>query len=167
MARRLAAAVAAGFLIAVTPASATTGTYTCAQLQAALNPATIHTGDVITLTEMCHGQSFTLPNFDTPDSDPTAPDPDSYIRWTLNGMAGAGFDGDGTVRPLVGTDVHNLEIDDLTFTDGKAPGSGNGGAISIDGESGVIIRRSTFLRNRATTGRGGAVYLAPGQELAG
>jgi hypothetical protein len=160
MARRLAAAVAAAFLIAVAPASATTGTYTCAQLQGALDPATIHTGDVITLTEMCHGQSFTLPNFDTPGLGET------YVSWTLNGTPGAGFDGDGTVRPLVGTDVHSLEIDDLTFTDGKAPGSGNGGAISIDGESAVIIRRSTFLRNQATTGRGGAVYLAPGQELA-
>jgi hypothetical protein len=159
MLRGLAVAVAM-LLMAAVPAQA--ANVDCDGLQAALD--SVGDGTVITLTEMCHGQSFQLPNFDTPDSDPGQPAPDTYISWTLNGTAGAGFDGTGAPgRVLTGTDVHDLEIDDLTFVNSDA--TGNGGAISIDGESGVIIRRSSFFGNTAT-GKGGAVYLGPITRLA-
>ena len=70
-----------------------------------------------------------------------------------------GFDGSGLPgRVLTGDDVHRLLIQDLTFRDSSAP-AGNGGAISITGESSVQIFTSEFYANTAD-GQGGAVSVA-------
>jgi predicted outer membrane repeat protein len=61
-------------------------------------------------------------------------------------------------RALTGTDVHRLEIQNLTFRDGRQA-SGNGGAISITGASSLGLRNSSFFNNHAG-GKGGAVFFS-------
>ena len=87
MVRRLAVAVAVS-LIATAPAGAATGTFTCVELQNALNNA--GNGDVITLSDdhLCN-QSYTLPSFSVPAG------AENYKQWTLAGTNGSGFDGTG------------------------------------------------------------------------
>src|SRR5215210_1235697 len=155
MARGLALAVVL-LLVLAGPAAAASGTYTCATLPDGF--AQVADGDVITLDGMCN-QAYTLPDFGTPPGPP-------YKTWTLRGLDGNdGFDGsDLAGRVLTGNDVDNLTIDNLTFRDSDV--TGNGGAIEITGESGFIIRRSTFLNNSATL-KGGAVYVAPDAEQGG
>ena len=155
MARGLAVAVVA-LLVAAAPAQAASGTFTCAQLPGALAAAV--TGDVITLNSsaspggLCD-QQFTLRDFGAVTGTPAI--------WTLKGRDGMNDGFDGSTLPgrvLTGDDVHRLLIQDLTFRDSSAP-AGNGGAISITGESSVQIFTSEFYANNAG-GQGGAVSVA-------
>jgi len=154
MVRRLAVAVAVS-LIATAPAGAATGTFTCVELQNALNNA--GNGDVITLSDdhLCN-QSYTLPSFPVPAG------AENYKQWTLAGTNGSGFDGTGLAqRVLTGDDVHRLLIQNLTFVDSTATGAGaDGGAISITGDSALQVFSSSFFRNSAPD-RGGAISFVP------
>jgi hypothetical protein len=143
---------AVAVLVAATPTgaqAADTLNATCANLQTQLN-AVNETDDVVVLSGVCTSQ-FTLPDLGTA--------PANYIRWTLRGDPSNGEDGfDGSTLPgrmLTGNNVHFVEIRDLLFRDGTQ--TGNGGALSVAGESGVGLRGSRFFNNHAT-GRGGAVY---------
>jgi hypothetical protein len=104
------------------------------------------TGDVITLTTMCTGKSYTLPS----------------RRITLRGAPGAGFDGTGAPSNLLkGTDVSTTVIKDLIFRDAAGPWDGN--AIIIDGDaSAPRILNSTFRNNGVTNGAGGAITVHAG-----
>jgi hypothetical protein len=158
----------AGLLIAVIavllgllPASAQAAakSATCATLQTVLDGAA--DTDVITLDStdgpggLCSGP-YTLKAF------PVQVLGGDYVTWTLTGNSADGhLDGfdrnevDG--RALTGHNVHRLEIQDLTFRDGRS--TTDGGAIAIDGQSSLGLRTSTFFNNRAT-GKGGAVFFS-------
>jgi predicted outer membrane repeat protein len=163
------AVAAAALASAAGPAHAANKDATCATLQTVLDGAQ-HT-DVITLDSSdgpngrCDRQ-YTLRSFPSPAGG-------TYNVVTLQGNPGNGVDAfDGTGLPgriLTGDDVHVLEIRNLVFQDGSATGAadaGNGGAISITGESAPAIRDSTFLNNSAT-GKGGAVYLRQDDDFTG
>jgi hypothetical protein len=140
-------AVALAVLPAV-PASADDMGADCAHLQAALDQA--ETGDTITLTQSCNDQSF-----DIVGPIPTGTNPGPL---TLMGETGTEvLDGgdDSTTRILTGTDVGRFVVSQLTFQDSSS--DGNGGAISVTGDSALTIDRSTFYRNHANL-LGGAVY---------
>ena len=156
MARGLAVAVVAVLLLAAAaPAQAASGTFTCATIQAGIDQAA--NGDVITLDSsaapggLCPMQ-VTLKSFPSPLS--------NYTSWTLTGRTGMndGFDGSGLPgRVMTGTDVHRLELQDLTFRDSSS--ASNGGAVAITGESSVGLRLSEFYNNDSDA-KGGAVYLS-------
>lgn len=112
---------------------------TCAQLQTALLNA--NDGDVLTLTQMCTGDNFTMA---------------TGVNITLRGAPGAGLDGTGaTANPLLdGADVGATVIENLTFRD--SAGAVNGGAIHISGNSVPKIRNNIFNSN-SVSGSGGAV----------
>lgn len=140
---------------------------TCGDLQTKLTNA--QDGDVITLNSsdgtggFCTG-AYNLPTFPTPTGI------ESYKSITLQGDPSNGLDGfdrnEASGRALTGDDSHIWEIMNLTFRDGRQ--TGNGGAISLIGESSLGLRNSHFFNNHAT-GRGGAVYFsedsAPGLSL--
>jgi hypothetical protein len=156
MARGLAVAVVAVLLLAAAaPAQAASGTFTCATIQGGIDQAA--NGDVITLDSsaapggLCPMQ-VTLKSFPSPVS--------NYTSWTLTGRTGMndGFDGSGLPgRVMTGTDVHRLELQDLTFRDSSS--ASNGGAVAITGESSVGLRLSEFYNNDSAA-KGGAVYLS-------
>jgi hypothetical protein len=159
MARGLAVAVVAVvLLVAAAPAMAASGTFTCDQIQNAVNNA--QHGDVITLDSSADPGGL-CDNAITIDLGAGSPTPPEYKTWTLKGRDGQpdGFDGSSLPgRMITGVNVHKLTIQGLTFRDGDQ--TGNGGAISITGESSLSLFLSTFVNNSAT-GKGGAVYLAP------
>ncbi len=153
--RRLAvsAVTIAALLALPTGALADSGTFTCGTLQAGLAQA--DDGDVITLTGMCN-DSYDLP-----------PLPSS-ARWTLRADPAAGtdgFDGDDTTGPgLSGGSVGNLEIQGLLFRNWTNT-EGNGGAIRVQGASGLAIRDSQFFNNHAS--KGGAVFISSSSAAEG
>ena len=120
-------------------AAVTTG---CGGLQSAMDEAP--SGTVITLNRMCSGKTYTLP---------------TNVQLTLQGTPGAGFDGNGTVGPLLsGTNVKGTVIRNLIFRDGAADTGqleGVAAAISIEGNSFPKILNSRFINNATT--EGGAV----------
>ena len=119
-------------------ASAST-TANCGTLQAALDA-----GGVVILSDnhLCT-QTYNLP-----------------VSVTLQGAdASQGFDGGhlGT-RILTGADISAVTIQGLIFKNGKAS-TGNGGAISLQGNIEPHILNNVFTDNEATQGDGGAVYV--------
>ena len=118
----------------------------CGGLQGALNAAT--DGTVITLTQLCAGVEYTLP---------------TDVQITLQGAPGAGFDGQGTVGPLLsGSNVKGTVIKGLIFRNGVSNG---GAAIRIFGGS-PTIRDSRFFNNSVSgiDAEGGAVLLVAGGD---
>jgi hypothetical protein len=141
-------------LVQAAPAQAAT----CATVQSELNAAT--NGTVVTLQGICNMQ-VTLPNFGT------VPSGGNANVWTLRGDPADGPDGfDGTGLPgrvMTGLNIHRAEIQDLVFRDSSV--DGEGGAVSIGGDSAPAFRGSTFTNNHAT-GDGGAIYLEQNEGLA-
>lgn len=110
MARGLAVAAAlVACLIAATPAGATHSvSVDCAGLQAALDGVDDDATITLLAGEVCT-DAYILPSF--------APPTISYTTWTLQGGAGAGFDGSaltGAERMLSGDDSHWVTIQNLT-----------------------------------------------------
>jgi hypothetical protein len=135
---------------------AASGTFDCAQLQAAFDQA--GQGDVIVVEGVCTSAnsgdakgSFNLK---------------TGVRITLRGAPGAGFDGtDAPGRILTGQSVGATRIADLFFRDGDAA-SGPGGAVLLDGDSTPILERNEFYGN-AAEGPGGAVAVVTPQATSG
>src|SRR5436309_2738473 len=120
----LVAMLALGVL-AAPPSSGAAISATCGNLQSKLNAA--NTGDVITLHGVCT-HAYTLPN----------------KTITLQGATGAGFNGGGTVGPMLsGVDVRGTVIEDLSFKQGS--NSSAGGAIYISGTSAPRITGCAFI----------------------
>jgi predicted outer membrane repeat protein len=76
----------------------------------------------------------------------------------LDGLDGTGGGG----RVLTGTTVGRFEVSNLVVQDSTS--TGNGGAISVTGDSTFTARNSQFFNNHADSGSGGAVYVAPSGE---
>src|SRR5947209_12403245 len=117
-ARALAAMLVAFALIAST-ASARSGTFSCSQLQTALNQA--RTGDTIMLDQTCTGRTFQLGTGS------------HQYSYTLMGAPGtsAGFAGAGAATSLLhasgATSLATFTIRNLTFRNASA-GTSQGGA---------------------------------------
>jgi predicted outer membrane repeat protein len=148
----LAIALAAGAaLVPAGSAAAVVIPANCGNLQQTLTAA--DEGHEIVLDGVCNDQ-FNLPDFGPPGPG------DSYRSWSLRGDPSNGLDGfdrNGIPgRALTGNDVHRLTIQNLEFRDGVQ--TGDGGAISLTGESAPSFFDTSFFNNMAT-GKGGAVYV--------
>src|SRR6266513_723431 len=120
----LAAVVCAVTLSLAAPA----GAVSCANLQAAING--VSDGGTVTVDQgTCTGMSFTLPAHS-----PT------FTYTIQGGGSGATFNGGAPGnRILTGTDVGIVTLRNLTFENSTAPSGQNGGAVDIEGNSGVTV----------------------------
>jgi len=132
--------------------AAPAGAVTCANLQTAING--VANGGTVTVNQgTCTGMSFTLPSH--------APG----FTYTIQGAGtGATFDGGASGnRILTGTDVGIVTLRNLTFENSTAPTGQNGGAVDIEGNSGVTIDSDRFFGNKVTGGtimQGGAIHIS-------
>jgi predicted outer membrane repeat protein len=158
----IAALVAAGAmtvgLVAAGPASAATLPANCSNLQATMNGSS--PGDTIILDagSVCFngdpsnsGNSYNLP---------------SHPITLQGGGSGATFDGNGCNCPiLTGSDVGNTVINNLTFQNSAANGSG--AAINITGNSSPTLDTLRFFGNSTDESAGGAVYISTSPNSTG
>jgi Ca2+-binding RTX toxin-like protein len=133
-------------LLALAPsASAVELSATCADLQTKLDAT--DPSDVVTLQQgqVCD-QSYTLPG---------------HAITLQGGGTGATFDPDQNSRSLLGVNVSNTTIRNLTFRDGSVGGAEVGGAIKISGSSSPTLDGLKFLANQTGTSNvsGGAVHI--------
>src|SRR5256885_1437989 len=126
--RRTAPLAALAVCAAALAFAAPAGAVSCASLQAAING--VSDGGTVTVDQgTCTGMSFTLPA-----QSPT-------FTYTIQGAgSGATFNGGAPgERILTGTDVGIVTLRNLTFENSTAPLGAPGGAIRVDGNSGVTL----------------------------